>query len=186
MARINVMALKTMWVAGNYKHKHAFQQGFSLLEMMIVIMVIGILYALAGSMLNLSMSDPLNEEVTRLRERVLMAQDESIVRSQALALGFGDKGYAFFVQNDQLQWEPVDNDNLLKAYEWRGSYQQSLYLQGQEVSLPGNDKIRPQVFILPTGEMMPFEWHVRDNAQREAVVKFDNVGREVDLAAEAS
>ncbi|SDZ73315.1 type II secretion system protein H [Thiothrix caldifontis] len=174
-----------MWVAGSYKCRQTRQQGFSLLEMMIVIMVIGILYALAGSMLNLSVSDPLNEEVVRLRERVQMAQDESIVRSQALALGFGENGYAFFAQNDQLQWEPIDKDGLLQAYTWRGSYEQVLYLQGQAVSLPDNDKIRPQVFILPTGEMMPFEWHLRDNAQREGVVQFDNVGRLVDLATEA-
>ncbi|QQZ29438.1 prepilin-type N-terminal cleavage/methylation domain-containing protein [Thiothrix subterranea] len=178
--------MKTMWVAGSYKHSCAHQQGFSLLEMMIVIMVIGILYALAGSMLNLSMSDPLNEEVTRLRERVLMAQDESIVRSQALALGFGETGYAFFAQNDQLQWEALDKDGLLKAHAWSGGYEQVLYLQGQAVSLPDNDNIRPQVFILPTGEMMPFEWHLRDNTQREQIVMFDNVGREVARAAEAN
>jgi len=157
-----------------------------LLEMMIVIMVIGILYALAGSMLNLSLSDPLNEEVTRLRERVLMAQDESIVRSQALALGFGETGYAFFAQNDRLQWEALDKDDLLKTHVWVGSYKHVLYLQGQAVSLPDNENIRPQVFILPTGEMMPFEWHLQDNAQREQVVMFDNVGRELDVAAEAN
>ncbi len=108
-----------------------------------------------------------------------------MVRSQALALGFGEKGYAFFTQNDQLQWEPVEQDGLLKAYAWVGNYEQVLYLQGQAVSLPNNKDIRPQVFILPTGEMMPFEWHLRDKDERESVVKFDNVGRLVDTAAEA-
>lgn len=178
------MALTMMWVAGNCRRQGVHPQGFSLLEMMIVIMVVGILYALAGSMLTVSVSDPLNEEVNRLRERVLMAQDESIVRSQALALGFGETGYAFFAQDDQLQWQSLNNDGLLKAHAWGGGYEHVLYLQGQAVSLPDNDKIRPQIFILPTGEMMPFEWHLRDSSQRERVVKFDNVGREVDHATE--
>jgi general secretion pathway protein H len=174
-----------MSVAGNWNSKQDGQRGFSLLEMMIVIMVIGILYSLAGSMLNLSVSDPLNDEVARLRERVRLAQDESVVRSQALALGFGETGYTFFTQNDQLQWEPVEKDGLLKAYAWLGSYEQVLYLQGQAVSLPKNEDIHPQVFILPTGEMMPFEWHLRDKDEREGAVKFDNVGRLVDITAEA-
>ena len=174
-----------MWVAGSWRNRQRMQRGFSLLEMMIVIMVIGILYSLAGSMLNLSVSDPLNEEVARLRERVTMAQDESIVRSQALALGFGESGYAFFAQNDQLQWDPIDKDGLLKTYEWVGQYESVLYLQGQAVSLPKNKDIQPQVFILPTGEMMPFEWHLRNKDERESVLKFDNVGRLVDMAAES-
>ena len=172
-------------VAGNSNSKPGTLRGFSLLEMMIVIMVIGILYSLAGSMLNLSVSDPLNEEVARLRERVAMAQDESIVRSQALALGFGETGYAFFTQNGRLQWEPVEKDGLLKTYEWVGQYEPVLYLQGQAVSLPKNKDIQPQVFILPTGEMMPFEWHLRDKDERDSVLKFDNVGRLVDMAAES-
>jgi general secretion pathway protein H len=183
---MDVKAQKMTSVAGCWSIKLAAQRGFSLLEMMIVIMVIGILYSLAGSMLNLSVSDPLNDEVARLRERVRLAQDESMVRSQALALGFGESGYTFFTQNDQMQWEPIEKDELLKAYTWVGRYEQVLYLQGQAVSLPNNKDIRPQVFILTTGEMMPFEWHLRDKDARESVVKFDNVGRLVDTAAEAS
>lgn len=171
-----------MLAVGNWSSKPA---GFSLLEMLIVILVIGILYSLAGSMLNLSVADPLNEEVDRLRGRVLMAQDESIVRSQALALGFGENGYTFFVQNLQSQWEPVEQDSLLGAYQLRGQYEQVVYLQGQAVSLPKQEDIHPQVFILPTGEMLPFEWHLRGSDEREGVVKFDNIGRLVDPAAEA-
>lgn len=166
-------------------HGEMTARGFSLLEMLIVILVIGILYSLAGSMLNLSVSDPLNDEVDRLRARVLMAQDESVVRSQALALGFGDKGYAFFVQNDRQQWEPVKQDGLLGAYEFRGEYEPTLFLQGQAVTLPASKNLHPQVFILPTGEMMPFEWRLRGKDNREGVVKFDNVGRQPDPAAEA-
>ena len=174
-----------MSVAGSWSNKVLRQRGFSLLETMIVIMVIGILYSLAGSMLNLSLSDPLNDEVERLRERVRLVQDESLVRSQALALGFGESGYTFFAQNDQLQWEAIEKDALLKAYAWVGQFKPVLYLQGQTVSLPKNADALPQVFILPTGEMMPFEWHLQDKDGRDGMVRFDNVGRVVDVASEA-
>lgn len=108
-------------------------RGFSLLEMLIVIMVIGILYSLAGSMLNLSVSDPLNEEVSRLQTRVLMAQDESIVRSQALALGFSDTGYAFFAQDEHMQWQPVQQDALLGNYAFRGGMSQPYTYKGRRL-----------------------------------------------------
>lgn len=155
----------------------ARQGGFSLLEMMIVILVIGLLYSFAGSMLSLSVSDPFTAEVDRLRERVQLAQKETVVRSQAFALGFVDDGYAFFTQNDQGQWDLLEHDELFGRYKITGDYEQVLYLQGQAVVLPPAKALHPQVFILPTGEMMPFEWHLRQDLQRETILKFDNIGR---------
>ena len=65
---------------------------------------------------------------------------------------FGENGYAFFTQNPQSRWEPLEQDGLLGAYQYRGQYEQVVYLQGQSVSLPKQEDIRPQVFILPTGK----------------------------------
>ena len=149
-----------MLVAGSLSNK-----GFSLLEMLVVILVIGILYSLAGSMLTLTVSNPLNEEVDRLRERIRLAQDESVVRSQALALGFDESGYAFFAQGDNTQqWEVIEQDSLLGPHKLLGEYEQVVYLQGQAVILPDEGEIHHQVFILPTGEMLPFEWHLRSDS----------------------
>lgn len=173
-----------MILVAGYWNPERRQRGFSLLEMLIVILILGILYSLAGSMLNLSISDPLNEEQQRLRERILLAQDESLVRSRSLALGFGKKGYVFFAQGDQGQWARITQDALLGMYAFAGEYEQTVYLQGQEVVLPDMDALTPQVFILPTGEMRPFEWRLRTGSEREAMLKFDNVGREVIASAE--
>jgi type II secretion system protein H len=174
-----------MLAVGVWNGKPARQAGYSLLEMLIVITAVGILYTLVGSLLGLSVSDPLNEEVARLRERVSLAQDESVVRSQALALGFSDKGYAFFTQgadkDGKPQWEPIKDDDLLRQYELPDGYKQVLDLQGQAVVL---DALHPQVFILPTGEMTPFEWHLRSTPEREGVLKFDAQGRLQDAAHE--
>jgi len=170
-----------MLAVGAWNGKPVRQAGYSLLEMLIVITAVGILYTLVGSLLGLSVSDPLNEEVARLRERISVAQDESVVRSQALALGFSDKGYAFFTQNDQQQWEPIKDDDLLRQYELPEGYKQVLDLQGQAVIL---EELHPQVFILPTGEMTPFAWHLRSTPEREGVLKFDAQGRLQDAANE--
>ena len=156
------------------------QRGFSLLEMLIVILVVGLLYSMAGSMLTLSVADPFQEQADRLRERVTLAQQESVIRHQALAMGFDSKGYAFFAQDDNEQWQLMDNDDLFKRYELNPDLEQVLYLQGQAVKLPAPADIHPQVFILPTGEMLGFEWHLRQGLQRETILKYDNMGRLVD------
>lgn len=171
-----------MLVAGYYNNKSDFQQsGFSLLEMLLVILVIGLLYSFAGSMLTLSITDPMNAEVDRLRERIQLAQDETLVRSQALALGFFSKGYQFYMQDDTQQWQPIDKDSLLGKHIFAGDFNQTLILQGQAVALPSESQVQPQVFLLPTGEMLGFEWRLRDGTKRESYLKFDNNGRQPDL-----
>lgn len=169
------MAQRMTSVAGNWSRKHA--EGFSLLEMLIVILVIGILYSLAGSMLTLSVADPLNDAAERLRGRVLLALDESMVRSQPLALGFSTQGYAFFTQNAQGQWEQVKQDSLFGAHQLSRNLTQSVYLQGQAVVLPKQSSIKPQVFILPSGEMTAFAWRLRSSDAREVGFQFDSSGR---------
>ena len=74
----------------------------------------------------------------------------------------------------------MDNDDLFKRYELNPDLEQVLYLQGQAVKLPAPADIHPQVFILPTGEMLGFEWHLRQGLQRETILKYDNMGRLVD------
>lgn len=170
-------------VAGCYNNKHKRQGGFSLLEMLIVILVVGLLYSFAGSMLTLSVSDPMTAEVDRLRERVQLAQDETLVRSQPLALGFYEHGYGFFVQNEEnQQWQPLKQDDLLGVHAIPDNFEQVLFLQGQAVRLPAEKALQPQVFILPTGEMMGFEWQLLDGKSRKSSVQFDTSGRLVDAA----
>lgn len=131
--------------------------GFSLVEMLVVLVVVGILYALAGSTVGLLVSNGIEDEAERLANRVRLAQDESVVRSQVLALGFDAKGYAFFAQNDRGEWETLSEAGLLMPYALPKGYVQSLVLAGQTVVL---DKIHPQVYLFPTGEMTPFAWRV--------------------------
>ena len=171
-------------VAGVWSVKR--HSGFSLVEMLIVLVVVGILYSSAGSMLNMMVSDPLSEERERLAEYISLAQDETVERSQALALGFGSKGYGFFQMNEkpkakQNDFVPIEHDSFFSAHDLPSGYTQSLYLEGQSVAV---DKLHPQVFILPTGEMTPFEWRLKFNG-REEVVKFNAQGQRLETQTAA-
>lgn len=174
-------------VAGVWSVKR--HSGFSLVEMLIVLVVVGILYSSAGSMLNMMVSDPLSEERERLAEYISLAQDETVVRSQALALGFGSKGYGFFQMNEQPKakqndFVPIEHDSFFSAHDLPSGYTQSLYLEGQSVVLGKIVATNSRVVILPTGEMTPFEWRLKFNG-REEVVKFNAQGQRLETQTAA-
>ena len=168
-------------VAGGWSVKLQRIAGFSLMEMLVVLMVVGVLYAMAGSLLNLAVVDPLQEEVERLRGRISLAQDETLVRSQPLAIGMDARGYAFFVLNDQQQPEPLTGDGLFKPYTFPPDFKPSLKLQGVDVVL---DKLRPQIYLLPSGEMTGFEWRLRAENGHSRGISVDTRGQLADLPLE--
>ena len=168
-------------VAGGWSVKPRHASGFSLMEMLVVLMVVGVLYAMAGSLLSLAVVDPLQEEVERLRGRISLLQDEALVRSQPLAIGMDARGYAFFVLNDQQKPEPLTNDGLFKPYSFPQGYKHSLTLQGVDVVL---DKLHPQIFVFPGGEMTGFEWRLRAENGHSRGISVDVRGQLADLPLE--
>jgi type II secretion system protein H len=166
-------------VAGrsNFKQQTA---GFSLVELLIVILIISILYSMTGSLLAPSFFDPLQQEVEQLHHKVKLAQDESAIRSQALALGFDEKGYQFFSLSDPSKtsnWQVLADDAMLGAYQYRGMFKPTVYIDGAAVSLPKSGKAKPQIFILPTGEMKPFKWELQEDKQRVMQLEYNAVGQ---------
>jgi general secretion pathway protein H len=172
-------ARRMILVVGRFSYKQR-SAGFSLVELLIVILVISILYSMAGSLLAPSFFDPLQQEVEQLHHSVKLAQDESAIRSQALALGFDEKGYQFFSLpdlNKTNDWQALDDDAMLGAYQYRGMFKPTLYLDGAAVSLPKSGKAKPQIFILPTGEMKPFKWELQKDKQRVMQLEYNAVGQ---------
>ncbi|QTR51734.1 GspH/FimT family protein [Candidatus Thiothrix anitrata] len=168
-------------VAGGWNVKPRHTLGFSLIEMLVVLMVVGVLYAMAGSLVNLTMADPLRDEVERLGGRISLLQDEALVRSQPLAIGMDTRGYHFFECDEQANCTPLTEDGLFKAHAFPSGYKQGLVLQGVDVAL---DKSRPQIFVLPGGEMTSFEWRLRAANGQSRGIRVDTRGQLVALPLE--
>lgn len=170
-----------MSVAGYWSVKPHRADGFSLVELLVVLMVVSVLYAMAGSLLSLAVVDPLQEAVERLHGRISLAQDEALVRSQPLAIGMDVHGYAFFLLSDQQKWEQLEDDALFKAYAFPKDYTPHLRLQGVDVVL---DTLHPQIFVLPSGEMSAFEWRLRAENEQVRGISVDTRGVLTDLPLE--
>jgi len=152
--------------------------GFTLLELLVVVLLIGLLTSFA--VLGLRGHTPQErqqKEAERLLARMRLAHEEAVVRAHSLGIRFSDHGYHFLTLGpDGEQWQRVADDDLLKARKMADDLRFEVDLDGLEVSLAPPQKDagadgsseRPQVFFLSSGEIMPgFTIHLIADATTE-------------------
>lgn len=133
--------------------------GFTLLELMVVMVLIGIIFSFAMlSMGGDDLAELMEQETRHLETLLTLASDEAIIRGEELAIRFDDEGYEFMVLSAE-GWQTED-DGLLKSYRLPEDIELQLDVSDD---LPVSDKesdkddaLSPQVFILSSGEMTPF------------------------------
>jgi general secretion pathway protein H len=139
---------------------HAWR-GFTLLEVMVVLVLIGIIFSFA--MLSVSRSDQdelMKRETRRLATLISLANDEAVIRGQEFAIHFSETGYDFLVL--QLEgWQAPQDDHLLKSYQLPKGIRVRIEVEGDPPGLGKQSKKveetrTPQVYLLSSGEMTPF------------------------------
>ena len=140
------------------KHPSA---GFSLLEIMVVLVIIGGLFSFAViSMKPGDIHASVAIEVRRLAAYLQAAQEEAILKNQELALRFEHNRYKF-MRLEQGKWELMEDDPVFKQYILPS--QMRLYVDVLDGSIPLADDKRAteaMVLILSSGEISPFELSV--------------------------
>jgi len=148
----------------------ALQRGFTLLELMVVIVIIGVILTFAGlSTGGDSRAEQMRREATRLMAVIDMASEQAIMRSEQLAIRFGDEDYEFMLLQEG-KWAALQDDGPLRARE--------LPKGNPPPGLQAEDTEAPQVFLLSSGEMTPFTltFSAPESEQRY-VVKASLLGR---------
>jgi general secretion pathway protein H len=134
--------------------------GFTLLELIVVLVLIGIIFWFAVlSLGGDKLAEAMEQETRRLVALISLANDEAVIRGDEIAIHFTDKGYRFLVLGPAGWGVAPDADRLLKEYELPHSVRLSLEVEGElpELTPPDeNNSLSPQVFILSSGEMTPF------------------------------
>ncbi|MCK5308861.1 MAG: type II secretion system minor pseudopilin GspH [Zetaproteobacteria bacterium] len=141
--------------------------GFTLIELMVVIVLIGIIFTFAALSLGGDDVAELMEQETRRLVTVLdVASDEAIIRGEELAIHFTDSSYEFLVLG-AAGWQAPEDDALLKAHTLPGDIELRLEVEGElplllavapdEAGESGDEgALVPQAYILSSGEMTPF------------------------------
>ncbi|GGP27574.1 type II secretion system minor pseudopilin GspH [Silvimonas amylolytica] len=95
-------------------------RGFTLIEILVTLALIGIILGLAVIKLGQSDGQIAEREANRLAAVLEDARDEAIAGGRTVGWSTDGHGYQFWVQDDQNNWQAIPNHEVLKPYELPG------------------------------------------------------------------
>ncbi len=135
-------------------HTARNQVGFTLLEILVVLILLGIILSVAVLSVGGSKEREIEQEVQRMVQLIHLAKEEAILNQQELAVKFSPNAYEFLRLEDE-NWIPYTDNRLFYQREFGEEYELRLLQDGISVSLQEEDAGR--ILLLSSGEMTPFE-----------------------------
>jgi len=94
--------------------------GFTLVELMVVMVIIGLTLGMAALNAIPSPRQDLQKEAQRIALLLQLARDEAIVRNQLVTFEADPTRYHFLVRNE-TSWDPITGDDLLRERQFKNS-----------------------------------------------------------------
>lgn len=161
------------------------ERGFTLIELMVVVIIVGVVTTVAILGIGDSVARRLDDESYRFASLIRLAADEAILQGHEIGLEIKRDGYRFHQFDDQLrQWVAMTGNPVYRERTMQDGMTLDLLLDDQELILPGlndddddegQDPPQPQVLMLSSGEMTPFEL-IFELDDVEVVLKASNTG----------
>jgi general secretion pathway protein H len=137
-------------------------RGFTLLEVLVVMLIIGIVLSVAALSLNGDKHE-LENEARRLQALIALTGQEAVLQSKELAMQFSDDGYAFEAYDGE-KWQPLEDDETLRQRTLPDDLVLEYRAEGDKMTLGSDDddkKAPPRIYFLSSGEVSPFELTLR-------------------------
>jgi len=138
------------------------QQGFTLLELMVVVVIAGLLFTLAVLSINTNTAeDTLKQEAQRFERLLQLLLEEAVLKGEDYAIEMAPREYRFLrlVQN---RWTPIEDDRLLRLRQLPQEMELELAVEDTSIVFGGDstgeddsESLKPQVFVLSSGEITP-------------------------------
>ncbi|MGI9289648.1 MAG: type II secretion system minor pseudopilin GspH [Gammaproteobacteria bacterium] len=143
------------------------ERGFTLLEVLVVVVIFGILISLSTLSITSFSDEDLGEHSRRFSTLINLAIEEAGIQNREYGLHFYQHGYEFAVRVAEVDedglpvwvWLPVENDNLFKPRDLGEDVALDLEIEGKEITLEyerdTEEEYFPQIFILSSGDIQP-------------------------------
>jgi general secretion pathway protein H len=143
-------------------------RGFTLLELLIVVLIIGIIVALAGVQLMRSPGEAVRDESEQLALLLQAAREEAIMQGRVFAFGAGRDSYRFLRLERDGKLKITKDDEILRPRQLsRGVAIESLQIEG----VAPQDGTQPQgLVLLPSGDLPAFRIFLAGGGARWSVV----------------
>ena len=131
--------------------------GFTLLEVLVVLLMIGIILGFATLSVDLGGRERLLEqEAKRLQALLSVAQEEAILENRSLGLRLEADGYQFYQLDEAERWQVVEADDSLRPRQLPALMRLSVEIDGLAVKTGDEEAVMPQIALLSSGELTPF------------------------------
>ncbi len=173
----------------------ASSRGFSLIEILVVLVIAAIIMSIAVLSLGAIGNDrDVEREAQRMRSLLQLALDEAELQGRDFGIEFIRQGYRF-VEYDPLfeSWAEVGGDDLLRPRSLPEGYEMELYLEDRQVELeleaaetddkeeensPLLEKYAPHGLILSSGDISPLDVDI--------IRRIDNVSVRITVSTEGN
>jgi general secretion pathway protein H len=139
--------------------------GFTLLELLVVVVIIGIVTSMAVISVHVLGGDhEMDQEASRLRAVLIQVREDAMLQGQDVGLRIDARGYDFLRYDTRNErWLIVSDDPLLRERVLPDGLVAALSIESRDVKLPvraaptGTDQYSPQVVVQASGDLVPFE-----------------------------
>lgn len=155
-------ATKLKLVIGNSSFRK-LQQGFTLIEVMIVVLIIAIVIGAVS--MTISRSDTgqkTRSDINIFRARLLYAEQRALIESRTLGVAVSTEGYQFYryqldTTHPQGIWQVIHDDQALNPQQWYSFASPTLQLVGiGEMAVHDTMPTLPMLVMTADGGITPF------------------------------
>lgn len=132
--------------------RHGPQRGFTLMELLVVMIVIAVIAATTGIQLTSGRSSVVADEAKRLALLIQSAQEQSVLEGRFFSVKFDSGGYRFLALNDKGELEELVNDPLFHGR----SFPHGIVLGDVLINEKRQSKAGEGILLTPVGTMPPF------------------------------
>lgn len=175
------------------------QRGFTLIEILVVVIIIAIISGVALMSMNLIGDDrELDTERKRLATLIELAQDESVMQGREFGLELMQSTYRF-VEFDPFEsrWSEILDDDLFRLRQMPEGIELELYVEDKRIPLELDPKsiedpdetgisvnvetYAPHIFVFSSGESTSFEIRLKRPLNDQQLVMRGNVLGEIEF-----